>query len=293
MAQGGRASVVPDPVMMAPTSERRSRSQQPTNQGGSRRTSQKEPFCSACSPRDRGQQDRVRGDVRARLCSGLKAPVNNRPATRHPPPDLWTTRTRLHFHHTGCRISDINDSVENLLTLSDVVYVWILPAHYQIPLGGGTYHFRVGWRSSPSPERGSLRTETTPAPPRSHRRRVRTDRAVLPRSRPRRPARPPPRRPSPAGPPGRPACRCRRSAPPGGSEISDTDKPGGRSPGPAGPSMSETRAPRGSEISDTRRGLRPTARRTPARSGGGPDEASRSGARAESAAAGRRRPRRD
>src|SRR5262249_54040357 len=32
-----------------------------------------------------------------------------RPATRHSPPRTWTTTVRLHFHHTGCRISGIND----------------------------------------------------------------------------------------------------------------------------------------------------------------------------------------
>src|SRR5512135_1837061 len=77
--------------------------------GGRRRTSRWETFCSACSPGDRGRQYRVRGDVRARLLGELGASVYQRPPTRHPPPVSWTTRTRPHFHHTGCRISDIND----------------------------------------------------------------------------------------------------------------------------------------------------------------------------------------
>src|SRR5262245_31991738 len=46
----------------------------------------RETFCSACSPGDRGRQDRVRGDVRARLLGELEASVYLRPPTRDPPP---------------------------------------------------------------------------------------------------------------------------------------------------------------------------------------------------------------
>jgi hypothetical protein len=37
-------------------------------------------------PDKRGQQYRVRNDVRTRLTRGLKAPMSKRPLTRHPPP---------------------------------------------------------------------------------------------------------------------------------------------------------------------------------------------------------------
>src|SRR4051794_32487782 len=87
--------------------------------GGCRRTSRWETICSACSPGFRGRQYRVRGDVRARLLGELGASVYQRPPTRRPPPILWTTRTRPHFHHTGCRISGIKDcwTVESLSDL--------------------------------------------------------------------------------------------------------------------------------------------------------------------------------
>jgi hypothetical protein len=55
--------------------------------GGRRRTSQWKTVCSTCSPDGRGQQYRVRGDVRVRLTRGLTAPVIKRPRTRRPPPD--------------------------------------------------------------------------------------------------------------------------------------------------------------------------------------------------------------
>ena len=60
-----------------------------------------------------GQQYRVRSDVRARLSGGLEAPLIYRPVTRSPPPTPLTTKARPHFHHTGCRISDINDYPES------------------------------------------------------------------------------------------------------------------------------------------------------------------------------------
>src|SRR5262245_12007822 len=59
--------------------------------------------------RERGPQYRVRSDVRARLVGELGASMCQRPATRHPPPAPRTTTPCPHFHHTGCRISDIND----------------------------------------------------------------------------------------------------------------------------------------------------------------------------------------
>jgi Plasmid pRiA4b ORF-3-like protein len=95
--------------MRAQASARRSDQRRQNSGGGPRRTSRWESFCSACSPGFRGRQDRVRGDVRARLLGELGASVNQRPPTRHPPPASWTTRTRPHFHHTGCRISGISD----------------------------------------------------------------------------------------------------------------------------------------------------------------------------------------
>src|SRR5262249_33017997 len=44
-----------------------------------------------------------------RLLGELGASVYRRPPTRRPPPAPWTTKARPHFHHTGCRISGIND----------------------------------------------------------------------------------------------------------------------------------------------------------------------------------------
>src|SRR3954454_21058134 len=80
-----------------------------TGGGGRRRTSQVEVSLLHVLTRERGRQYRVRGDVRARLVGEFAASMCQRPPTRHPPPAPRTTTPRPHFHHTGCRISDIND----------------------------------------------------------------------------------------------------------------------------------------------------------------------------------------
>ena len=68
-------------------------------------------------PDGRGQHYRVRSDVRARRSGGLEAPLISRPVTRSPPPTPLTTKARPYFHHTGCRISDINDYPESSAAL--------------------------------------------------------------------------------------------------------------------------------------------------------------------------------
>src|SRR5271157_6059513 len=54
-------------------------------------------------PKSRGQQYRVRSDVRARLIRGLEAPLKLGllPDTRPQLPK--TTKRSLNFHHSGCR----------------------------------------------------------------------------------------------------------------------------------------------------------------------------------------------
>ena len=72
--------------MRAQTSARRSDQHRRTTGGGRQGASLWETFCSACSPAVGGRQDRVRGDVRARLLGELEASVDPRPPARRRPP---------------------------------------------------------------------------------------------------------------------------------------------------------------------------------------------------------------
>src|SRR5512135_899861 len=65
--------------------------------GGTRRTSRGETFCSACSPGVRGQQYRVRGDVRARLLGELEASVDQTASDPTPGSSLMDYQSSTRF----------------------------------------------------------------------------------------------------------------------------------------------------------------------------------------------------
>jgi hypothetical protein len=74
-----------EPGLMAQSSARRIAGHRLAAGGVRRRTSLGDILLHVL-PKVRGQQYRVRWDVRARLTRGLEAPIDHRPLTRHPPP---------------------------------------------------------------------------------------------------------------------------------------------------------------------------------------------------------------
>ena len=74
-----------EPGLMAQSSVRRIAGHRLAAGGVRRRTSLGDILLHVL-PKVRGQQYRVRWDVRARLTRGLEAPIDHRPLTRHPPP---------------------------------------------------------------------------------------------------------------------------------------------------------------------------------------------------------------
>ena len=84
-----------EPGLMAQSSARRIAGHRLAAGGVRRRTSLGDILLHVL-PKVRGQQYRVRWDVRARLTRGLEAPIDHRPLTRHPPP------TTGHQNPTPC-----------------------------------------------------------------------------------------------------------------------------------------------------------------------------------------------
>ena len=107
--RGGACFRGAGPGMRAQTSARRSGQYRQATGSGRRGTSLWETFCSAYSPRIGGDNTGYVATSGPDCWASSRPRLIKRPVTRHPPPVFWITRTRLHFHHTGCRISGISD----------------------------------------------------------------------------------------------------------------------------------------------------------------------------------------